>query len=108
MIDLIKKTMLTGLGLAVMTKDKVEELGREFVDQTKLGETEGREFIDNLMKQSEAARTEFQARIDAAVKTAVESLNLVHNDELQKLVARVDALAAELKKHEDASVHHSH
>ena len=27
MFDLIKKTLLTGVGLAVMTKDKVEELG---------------------------------------------------------------------------------
>ena len=29
MFELIRKTLLTGVGLAVMTKDKVEELGKE-------------------------------------------------------------------------------
>ena len=44
MFDLIKKTLLTGVGLAVMTKDKVEELGKEFASQAKLSELEGKEF----------------------------------------------------------------
>lgn len=108
MIDQIKKTMLTGLGLALMTKDKVEELGRDLAEQAKLGEGEGREFVDNLMKQSENARGEFESRVNTLVKKAVEGLNMVHKDELAKLQARVDELEAELKKHEAASVHHSH
>ena len=56
MIDLIKKTLLTGVGLAVMTKEKVEELGKDLVSQAKLSEHEGKEFVDNLLKQSETAR----------------------------------------------------
>ncbi len=106
MIDQIKKTMLTGLGLALMTKDKVEELGRDLVEQAKLGEGEGREFVDNLMKQSETARSEFEARVNALVKKAVEGLNVVHKDELAKLQTRVGQLEAELKKHEGAPAHH--
>jgi len=107
MIDLIKRTLLTGVGLAVMTKDKVEELGRDLAEQAKLGESEGREFVDNLMKQSEAARSEFDTRVNALVKKAVEGLNLVHKDEVAKLQGRLDALEAELKKHESASSHNA-
>lgn len=105
MIDQIKKTMLTGLGMALMTKDKVEELGRELVEQAKLGEGEGREFVDNLMKQSENARSEFESRVNALVKKAVEGLNVVHKDELTKLQARVDELEAQLKQHEGSPSH---
>lgn len=105
MIDLIKRTMLTGVGLAVMTKEKVEELGRDLAEQAKLGESEGREFVDNLMKQSENARGEFETRVDALVKKAVEGLNLVHKDDVAKLQQRVETLEAELKKHESASSH---
>jgi len=105
MIDLIKKTLLTGVGLAVMTKDKVEELGRDLVDQAKLSENEGRDFLDNLMKQSEAARDEFESRVNALVKKAVEGLNLVHQDELTKVQARLAELEAELKKHEASASH---
>ena len=67
MIDLIKKTLLTGVGLAVMTKDKVEELGRDLVSQAKLSESEGREFVDSLMNQAESARSEFDAEPPDAV-----------------------------------------
>jgi polyhydroxyalkanoate synthesis regulator phasin len=105
MIDLIKKTLLTGVGLAVMTKDKVEELGRDLVSQAKLSESEGREFVDNLVRQSEAARSEFETRVDAVVKKTIGGLNLVHKDELARLQAQVDALAAELKKHDGSATH---
>jgi len=105
MIDLIKKTLLTGVGLAVMTKDKVEELGRDLVSQAKLSEAEGREFVDNLVQQSETARSEFETRINAVVKKTIEGLNLVHKDELAKLQAKVDELASELKKHDGSATH---
>ena len=105
MIDLIKKTLLTGVGLAVMTKDKVEELGRDLVSQAKLSEAEGREFVDNLVQQSETARSEFETRINSVVKKTIEGLNLVHKDELAKLQAKVDELAAELKRHDGSATH---
>jgi hypothetical protein len=31
MLDLMKKTMLTGIGLALLAKDEMEELAREVV-----------------------------------------------------------------------------
>ncbi|MGZ3413622.1 MAG: phasin family protein, partial [Isosphaeraceae bacterium] len=80
MFDLIKKTLLTGVGLAVMTKDKVEELGKEFASQAKLSELEGKEFVDHLLKQSEMARKDFESRISSAVQKAVSGLNLASKD----------------------------
>lgn len=96
MIDLIKKTLLTSVGLAVMTKDKVREMGEDLVTQAKLSENEGREFVDSLLKQSDAARAEFETRVGAVVKKAIEGMNLVHKDEIAKLQARIDELAAEV------------
>ena len=96
MFDLIKKTLLTGVGLAVMTKDKVEELGKEFASQAKLSELEGKEFVDHLLKQSETARKEFESRINSAVQKAVSGLNLASKDEVAKLSAKVEELTAKL------------
>jgi polyhydroxyalkanoate synthesis regulator phasin len=42
MLDLLKKTILTGIGIASMTKDKVEELAKKIVKETKLSEEEGK------------------------------------------------------------------
>ena len=96
MFDLIKKTLLTGVGLAVMTKDKVEELGKEFASQAKLSELEGKEFVDHLLKQSETARKDFESRINSAVQKAISGLNLASKDEVAKLSAKVEELTAKL------------
>ncbi|QEH36216.1 Poly(hydroxyalcanoate) granule associated protein (phasin) [Aquisphaera giovannonii] len=99
MIDLIKKTLLTGVGLAVMTKDKVEELGKELASQAKLSENEGREFVDHLLKQSEAARDSLESRVNAAVQKAISALPLATKDEVAKLTARVEELSTRLHEH---------
>jgi polyhydroxyalkanoate synthesis regulator phasin len=98
MFELIKKTLLTGVGLAVMTKDKVEELGKELASQAKLSEHEGKEFVDHLLKQSETARKDFETRISAAVQKAVSGLNLASKDEVARLSAKVEELSARLSK----------
>lgn len=96
MFELIKKSLLTGVGLAVMTREKVKELGEELASQAKLSENEGKEFVDNLIKQSDAARKDFESRVNAAVQKAVSSLNLASRDEVNKLSAKVDELTARL------------
>jgi polyhydroxyalkanoate synthesis regulator phasin len=96
MLELIKKTLLTGVGLAVITKEKVEELGRELASQAKMSENEGKELIDNLLKQSEDARKDLEAKVSTAVQKAVSGLNLASRDEVAKLSAKVDELARKL------------
>ncbi len=104
MFDLIKKTLLTGVGLAVMTRDKVEELGKDFASQAKLSEIEGKEFVDHLMQQSETARKEFETRINSAVQKAVSTLNLASKDEVARLSAKVEELTAKLDSGKATSV----
>jgi polyhydroxyalkanoate synthesis regulator phasin len=62
MFDIIKKTMLTGVGLAAMTKDKVEELAKELAEKGKLSEKEGRDLVDELLKKSEQARKDLETK----------------------------------------------
>ena len=69
MIDLIKKALYTGVGLAVLTKEKAEELVHELSQQAKLSEQEGKELFDSLLKQSESAqRSSIQDRRDSACR----------------------------------------
>jgi polyhydroxyalkanoate synthesis regulator phasin len=96
MFELIKRTLLTGVGLAVMTKEKVEELGKDLASQAKLSENEGKEFVDHLIKQSETARKDFETRLNSAVQRAVSGLNLASKDEVAKLSAKVEELSARL------------
>ncbi len=94
MVDLIKKALYTGVGFAVLTKEKAEELVKELTQQAKLSEQEGKELFDGLLKQSEQARNEFQAKVDDAVLSVVKRLNLATKDEVESLKAKVEALSS--------------
>ncbi len=94
MVDLIKKAFYTGLGLAVLTKEKAEELVKDLAQQAKLSEHEGKELMDNLMKQSDQARQDFQGKVDEAVLAVVNRLHLATRDEVESLRAKVEELSA--------------
>ena len=96
MVDLIKKAFYTGLGLAVLTKDKAEELVKEIAQQAKLSEHEGKELVDSLMKQSDQARTDFQSKVDDAVLAVVNRLHLATRDEVEALRVKVEELSAKV------------
>lgn len=88
MFDLIKKTLLTGVGLGVMTKDKVEELARK----GELSEKEGKELIDDLLKKSEQAREDLEAKIEGLVRKALEKLNVGTKKDITQLNAKIECL----------------
>ncbi len=96
MIDLIKKALYTGVGLAVLTRDKAEEMVKELTQQAKLSEQEGKELFDGLLKQSEEAKVDFQSTLDKTVLAVVNRLNLATKDEVTSLKAKVDELTAKL------------
>ncbi len=95
MVDLIKKALYPGVGLAVLTKEKAEELVKDLTQQAKLSEQEGKDLFEGLLKQSEQARTDFQAKVDEAVLAVVKRLNLATKDEVESLRAKVEALSTQ-------------
>jgi polyhydroxyalkanoate synthesis regulator phasin len=95
-VDLIKKALYTGIGLAVLTKEKAEEFVKDLTQQAKLSEQEGKELLEGLLKQSEQARNDFQVKVDEAVLTVVKRLNLVTKDEVESLKAKVDELSSKV------------
>jgi len=92
MLELIKKTLLTGVGLAVLTKDKVEQLAHDLAEKGSLSEKEGRELLDTLLRRSEEARAELERRVQAAVQSALERLDVPTRKDITELAARIDRL----------------
>jgi polyhydroxyalkanoate synthesis regulator phasin len=96
MIDLLKKALYTGVGLAVLTKEKAEELVAELTKQAKLSEQEGKELFDGLLKHSEQARNDFQTKVDETVLAVMKRLNLATKDEVASLKAKIEELSAKV------------
>ena len=92
MFDLLKKTMLTGIGIASMTKDKIEELGKKISAESKLTEEEGKKMVNDLLKQSEKAREDLEAQIQKLVKKSLEKLDIPTREDLNRLEKRIKKL----------------
>jgi polyhydroxyalkanoate synthesis regulator phasin len=92
MVELIKKTVLAGVGLAFMTKEKAEVAAKKIVREAKIAEGEGKKFVDDLLKKSEEARKSVEKLVDTAVHTAVTKLDIPTRADIRKLEARIREL----------------
>lgn len=98
MNDLVRKVFLTGIGLAALTKEKIEGVVKEAVDKGKLTEKDGKEFVDELLKKSEDAREKIEKDIEKAVQDSLKKMNIVTRDEFTKLEKQVKQLRKEDKE----------
>ena len=94
MFEFAKKGFYVGLGLATMTKEKVEEYAKEVSKRAKLSEDEGHKFADYLHGESKKARESLKDNVDSLVQSAVKRLHCVHKiDELEKRIIALESAA---------------
>ena len=92
MKELLKKTLLTGIGFAVLTKEKVEEAARKIAEECKLSEEEGKKFVDELLKQSEETKKNLETKVEDLVQKTLDKWNVATRKDLEEIKARLDKL----------------
>ena len=85
MLDIIKKAMLTGVGLALVAKDEIEDLAKEIVEKGKMSESEGIKFLKELQKKYDDAQAKLEIRVEKSVKEFMKKADVVTGDELKAL-----------------------
>ena len=94
MFEFAKKGFYVGLGLATMTKEKVEEYAKQVSKKVKQSEDEGHKFADYLQTESKKARETLKDNVDSLVQRAVKRLHCVSKiDELEKRIIALEAAA---------------
>ena len=98
MIELIKKTMLAGVGLAVVTKDKVLESLEELVEAGKLTKEEAAEMSDKIVQDGKEQTEKAKVEAGKLFTEMFQRANLVTKDQYDALAARVTVLEGRLHK----------
>jgi polyhydroxyalkanoate synthesis regulator phasin len=96
MFEMIKKGLLTGLGLAVVTKVKLEAALAKLVDDGKLSRAEAEKLLDELLQSGEKQWTELEEKIGKVVKDLIAGMDLCRRQELQELQGKLQALEVRL------------
>lgn len=98
MFDLLKKGILTGVGIGLLTKEKIEEYAKKAAKEAKLSETEERKLLKDLLQQSEEIKNELQKKIETEVNTVIKKSGVATQQELkeiEKRLAKVEKLLGE-------------
>lgn len=89
MIDFIKKSLLTGIGLALKTKDEAKSIAEDIADKLKLSEEEGNKFMDDMMKKYDEMWEDLEKRIEKRVNAVVDRMDLAKKSDLKELEAKI-------------------
>ena len=92
MFDLMKKGMLAGIGLALKTKDEVEELVQEVQKKSEMSEAEGRKFFEDVQKKYDDTQNKLEKRVEQTVKDFLKKTQIVTTDELKELKKEIREL----------------
>jgi len=103
MIDSLKKTMLAGIGAAVITKEKVEAALNDYVAQGKISAADARTMAGKIATE---ARQEFEDvgdQLAAKLKELLARFDAETRDRISALETRVNVLEQAAKRSSSGS-----
>jgi polyhydroxyalkanoate synthesis regulator phasin len=103
MLDLLKKGMLAGLGMAVLTGEKIREATRRLVEEGKITTDEADKLAEDLVKSGEREWDEINSRFQSSFQKISANLEVVRKKEFADLKTRVELLEERLSRLEDRS-----
>lgn len=92
MQEFIKKMMMFGVGLAAMTREKIEEFVKELVKKGEMSETEGKQFVNDLVEKSKKVTRDIETKTEEMVTATLKRLNIPTRKELDDLRERIEKL----------------
>lgn len=104
MIELIKKAVLTGVGIASLTKDKIEDLAKELVVKGKMSEQEGEKLVQEILNRAEESRTTINNQTENLIRKTITKMQLARNEDVELLKEEVEKLREEIAALQAASL----
>lgn len=96
MLEMIRKSLLATLGAAVVTKEKVEEATRSWVEEGKISRSEAERLSEDLVESGQHQWQEIQTRVSEMVRKGLDTLDIGSKKEFRDLQARVEELERRL------------
>lgn len=93
MLDILKKSIYLGLGIATVTKEKVESLVDDLIEKGQLSTDDKSKAVQEILDNLDNSETDFKKKTFAVVNEAVNSLETSTQkdiEELKKLVSDLD------------------
>ena len=104
MMDLMRKLLYTGIGLAALSEQKAKELVAELEKKGEVSSEEGKKLAQELIDKAKQHSDELQRVVKAEVSKISDKIKGVSRAELADLEQRVSELEARLGSTTDDSL----
>ncbi|MCP3942299.1 MAG: hypothetical protein GY710_12535 [Desulfobacteraceae bacterium] len=98
MLNYIKKSLLTGVGLALRSKSEIEELAKGFAEQSKMSQAEAKQFLNECQQKYEDAKSGLDKKIEGTIEKILVKLDLPTRSDITTLNQRIDELTKKIEK----------
>jgi len=101
MLELLRKSLMAGLGAVVLTTEKIQEAVRKLVEEGKISTEEGEKLAQDLVRSGERQWEEISTKMADTTKKWSENIESVKRTELEELKERLEKVEqrlAELEK----------
>ena len=92
MIEILKKTLMTGAGLAHKTWDEVEALTKEIVKKAKMSEKEGAKFLKDMKSRYDDTQNKLEKYVEKIVRDILKKMNLATTADINALKKEIRQL----------------
>jgi len=92
MENIIKKVLYTGVGIVASATERLQHVMNDLVERGKISEDEGKKVVEDVVKNSEHKREEYEGRFRKIIDGALAKINLPRGDVYEKLEKRIKSL----------------
>ena len=96
MLDILKKTVLAGIGATVTTKERVESVLEDLVEKGKISTQEARDMAEKIAAEGKSEFEQARREASDAFSDMIRKANFATQNDLKALEARIEKLEAEI------------
>ncbi len=97
MLEIVEKTLLTGIGAMALTQKKAEELIDDLKKRMNLTEDEGKSLLEKLRSAAKDNQKKLEEMAQDEITKACERVGVVTSEDFIKLQHKVEQLEKQLK-----------
>ena len=104
MLEILKKTYLTGVGLAAKTWEEVESLSKEIVKKAKMSEKEGSKFLKDMKSRYDDTQKKTGKYVEKTVKDILKKMDIATSADINALKKEIVDLCRQAHEDMDGQV----